>query len=41
MPKVKCPNCGEIISMVNKLEDMEKEIFTCPFCHAAVSTDDL
>ena len=40
MPEIKCPNCGETIT-VNDLEDMEKEVFTCPFCHAAVSTDDL
>jgi ribosomal protein S27E len=40
MPEVKCPNCGETTT-INDLEDMEKEVFTCPFCHAAMSTDDL
>ena len=40
MPKIKCPNCGESIT-VSDLEDMEKEVMTCPFCYAAVSVDDL
>jgi endogenous inhibitor of DNA gyrase (YacG/DUF329 family) len=40
MPEIKCPNCGESVT-INDLEDMEKEVFTCPFCYAAVSTDDL
>ncbi len=40
MPEIKCPNCGGNIS-INDLEDMEKEVFACPFCHASVSTDDL
>lgn len=40
MPEVKCPNCGEIIT-INELEDLEKEVFNCPHCHVAVSIEDL